>query len=102
MQTALLAAAVTIALAACLQAGAPGVSLADPTIDDPLASAAGRASLVLAGLIAAGGFLYFKTFSPDRDAYPVRGIDVSHHQGEIDWQRVDDLPSPSGCHREPQ
>jgi lysozyme len=48
----------------------------------------GLASLVLAGLVAAGGFFYFRTFSPDRDKYPVRGIDVSHHQGLIDWRRV--------------
>ncbi|HTV71104.1 MAG TPA: GH25 family lysozyme [Rhizobiaceae bacterium] len=27
-------------------------------------------------------------FSPDRDRYPVRGIDVSNHQGVIDWRRV--------------
>ena len=48
----------------------------------------GLASLVLACFIAAGGYLYFKAFSPDRSKYPVRGIDVSHHQGQIDWRRV--------------
>ncbi|QPC93981.1 GH25 family lysozyme [Mesorhizobium sp. INR15] len=48
----------------------------------------GAASLVVAGLAAAGGFHYFRTFSPDRDRYPIRGIDVSHHQGRIDWRRV--------------
>ena len=32
------------------------------------------------------GDLRFNT--PSREAYPVRGIDVSHHQGAIDWQRV--------------
>lgn len=46
------------------------------------------ASLVFAGFVAAGGLLYFHTFSPDRGKYPVRGIDVSHHQGQIDWRRV--------------
>ncbi|WP_292542118.1 GH25 family lysozyme, partial [Mesorhizobium sp.] len=46
------------------------------------------ASLVLACVVAAGGFIYFHTFSPDRDRFPVRGIDVSHHQGRIDWRRV--------------
>ncbi len=25
---------------------------------------------------------------PDREMYPVRGIDVSHYQGEIDWYKV--------------
>lgn len=38
-----------------------------------------------AGLFA---FAYFRAYSPDRDRYPVRGIDVSHHQKEIDWSRV--------------
>jgi lysozyme len=48
----------------------------------------GAASLILAGLVAAAGLFYFHTFSPDRSNYPVRGIDVSHHQGKIDWLRV--------------
>jgi lysozyme len=26
--------------------------------------------------------------NPDRDQYPIRGIDVSHHQGDIDWSLV--------------
>ena len=26
---------------------------------------------------------------PSRETYPVHGLDVSHHQGEIDWQAVD-------------
>lgn len=43
--------------------------------------------------ITVGGYFYFMSFSPDRDKYPVRGIDVSNHQGTIDWRRVaaDDL-----------
>lgn len=39
----------------------------------------------------AGAYIYFMDFmrfSPDRVAYPVRGIDVSNHQGLIDWRRV--------------
>ena len=48
----------------------------------------GLASLVLVCFVAAGSYLYFRAFSPDRDKYPVRGIDVSHHQGQIDWRRV--------------
>ncbi|MER9327714.1 GH25 family lysozyme [Mesorhizobium sp. M0488] len=48
----------------------------------------GLASLVLACFVAAAGLFYFRTFSPDREKYPVRGIDVSHHQGRIDWRRV--------------
>ena len=41
--------------------------------------------IVAAGI---GAWLYFVNYSPDRARYPVRGLDVSHHQGEIDWQRV--------------
>lgn len=48
----------------------------------------GLASLAVVCLVAAGGYLYFRSFSPDRNRYPVRGIDVSHHQGRIDWRRV--------------
>lgn len=32
--------------------------------------------------------MYFVTFHPDRWKFPVKGIDVSHHQGRIDWRRV--------------
>jgi lysozyme len=46
------------------------------------------AGLVAVVAIGVASIVYFKTFSPDRSAYPVRGIDVSHHQKEIDWQRV--------------
>ena len=28
------------------------------------------------------------SFSPNRFSYPLRGIDVSHHQNDIDWARV--------------
>ncbi|WP_192356810.1 glycoside hydrolase family 25 protein [Mesorhizobium mediterraneum] len=48
----------------------------------------GAASLILACLVAVGGYFYFHPFSPDRGKYPVRGIDVSHHQRQIDWRRV--------------
>lgn len=40
--------------------------------------------LVTAGILA----LYIGTYQPDRRIYPIRGIDISHHQGKIDWQRV--------------
>lgn len=33
-------------------------------------------------------FRFMEAFPPDRQKYPVRGIDVSHHQGPIDWTRV--------------
>lgn len=45
-------------------------------------AAVGALSVVLAG------YFYFHAFSPDREKYPLRGLDVSHHQGEVDWRRV--------------
>lgn len=44
-------------------------------------------ALVLA-LIAAGGWLWFQSWAPSREQFPTQGIDVSHHQGEIDWKAV--------------
>ena len=41
--------------------------------------------VLLAGV---GGYGYYLTYSPDRTRFPVRGIDVSRHQGTIDWARV--------------
>lgn len=29
-----------------------------------------------------------RNYEPDRARYPLRGIDVSHHQGPIDWDKV--------------
>ncbi len=50
------------------------------------------AALVLLGAVATLGALYVAGFvplrSPDAGRYPVRGIDLSHHQGEIDWDAV--------------
>ena len=38
---------------------------------------------------AVGGlYLHFREFEPDRSRFPLRGIDVSHHQGSIDWAAV--------------
>lgn len=42
----------------------------------------------LAAFAALGFYAYYRGFSPDRSDYPLRGIDVSHHQGVIDWRRV--------------
>jgi lysozyme len=42
---------------------------------------------LLALLAALIGFSLW-TYQPDRGAYPIRGIDISHHQGRIDWQAV--------------
>ncbi len=46
------------------------------------------AALILSCFAAVAVFWYFMPFSPDRQKYPVRGIDVSHHQRAIDWKRV--------------
>ena len=46
---------------------------------------AGLAAVILmAGAVA----LYLHTYEPDRVRFPMRGIDVSHHQGVIDWPAV--------------
>lgn len=53
-------------------------------------------------------WLWFLHWRPDRARYPVRGIDVSHHQGAIDWRAVaaDDVAyaylkaSEGGDHRD--
>lgn len=55
--------------------------------------------------LARWGFLHWQ---PDRERYPLRGIDVSHHQGAIDWHAVarDDVAfaylkvSEGGDHRD--
>jgi len=42
----------------------------------------------LGGALALGVAARFAVGDPSLETYPVRGIDVSHHQGEIDWARV--------------
>jgi lysozyme len=46
----------------------------------------GAVIIAIAG--AGGAHLYFSEYEPDRTRFPVRGIDVSHHQGAIDWTEV--------------
>ena len=49
----------------------------------------GAAALLAFGLaVVAAIFWWFPRFEPDPSRYPVRGIDVSHHQGAIDWRAV--------------
>ncbi len=48
----------------------------------------GLAIVVLAVLAGAAAYGYYLNYSPDRTAYPLRGIDVSRHQGDIDWPTV--------------
>ena len=41
-------------------------------------------AVVFAALIG-GGYLHYLGFEPAVDRFPLVGIDVSHHQGDIDW-----------------
>ncbi len=43
---------------------------------------------VLGAIAVLAAWWWFREYRPDRDRYPVRGIDVSHHQGAIDWKKV--------------
>ncbi|MDI9238514.1 GH25 family lysozyme [Lysobacter sp. LF1] len=47
-------------------------------------------ALGTSALIIASVWLWFRTWEPDRARFPLRGIDVSHHQGAIDWGAVAD------------
>lgn len=51
-----------------------------------LAYLAAFAGVAVAGAVTA--FWTFRHYEPDPSKYPVRGVDVSHHQGRIDWARV--------------
>lgn len=35
-----------------------------------------------------GAAFFFMNWEPDRNQYAIRGIDISHHQGDIDWAQV--------------
>ena len=53
----------------------------------------GIGGLALAGTLLSGGAWLYLTGvwipnTPSRAAYPIRGLDVSHHQGRIDWPTV--------------
>ena len=50
-----------------------------------IAAAAGVAAVVAYVLFSHG---YLRFAYPGRAAFPVRGVDVSHHQRRIDWARV--------------
>jgi lysozyme len=50
-----------------------------------------RALAVTAGVVltvAAAGALFYARFQPDPRRFDVRGIDVSRHQGEVEWAAV--------------
>ncbi|MCG8570893.1 MAG: glycoside hydrolase family 25 protein [Spirochaetes bacterium] len=40
----------------------------------------------LAGFLLFNGVIWF--VYPDKNQYPVRGIDISHYQGDINWEKV--------------
>jgi lysozyme len=46
----------------------------------------GAAALV--AIVLAGGYRHYLGYEPATARYPVRGIDVSHHQGAIDWSAM--------------
>ncbi len=46
------------------------------------------ATLLLLFCVFGAGVTYFLSYHPDRTVFPVRGIDVSHHQGPISWPQV--------------
>lgn len=46
----------------------------------------GAAALVAAAL--AGGYSHYLGYEPATERFPVRGIDISHHQGAIDWSAI--------------
>ena len=41
---------------------------------------------IMLGLLYSNGYLRFNYLKTSQ--YPIRGIDVSHHQGKIDWNKV--------------
>ena len=43
---------------------------------------------VLAVAAATAAWLGFRHYRADPDHHPIHGIDVSHHQGAIDWTKV--------------
>jgi lysozyme len=77
----------TLATASFLAAESPRGFLG---VDMPRIVQFGLLALLSVAIVLGFSWTYFSTFSPDRGRYPIRGIDVSHHQGVIDWQAVAD------------
>jgi len=46
------------------------------------------ASIAFSAAALGGAYLHFMNFEPSASRYPVRGIDVSHHQGAIAWETL--------------
>ena len=50
-----------------------------------------RTLIIIAAIAGGAAFAWlwwFGKYEPDPSRYPMRGIDVSHHQGAIDWRAV--------------
>ena len=47
-------------------------------------------ALVVAAVLAGLSYSGWRSWRPSRADYPVQGIDVSHHQGVIDWRMLRD------------
>lgn len=45
-------------------------------------------SIVFAALGTLAVWMGFRSYTPDETCYPLLGVDVSHHQGRIDWPAV--------------
>ncbi len=43
---------------------------------------------IILAVLAAILWFFAIRWNPDRTAFPVQGVDVSHHQGAIEWKRV--------------
>lgn len=44
--------------------------------------------VLLFAILIVAGWAYARRWAPPRETWPVQGIDVSHHQGAIDWKRA--------------
>jgi lysozyme len=45
-------------------------------------------ALLLVGTVAVGAWCYAPYWHPSDRRFPLQGIDVSHHQGAIDWRQL--------------
>jgi lysozyme len=45
-------------------------------------------AVALVAIALAGGYRHYLGYEPASARYPVRGIDISHHQGAIDWSAM--------------
>jgi lysozyme len=48
----------------------------------------GAVAIVACMALLAAGILHYLGFEPAGARYPVRGVDLSHHQGRVDWDAL--------------